>query len=607
MTAAVSLTIDELFTPAVSGVGGSPSLPPADGSWLASLLLIAARVQLPTTSWQPGDPERTILSLDAVALAEADAIISIIAQGGFLAFAASGVVTYVNVDGETVTQAVTPDPSDPTANPTGAPGWLDLLGQSVYDVKRLQATYATVPLAIVNTSASVAGPYSAGSYHVANTRTHATYSNLESLTIPSSAIAGTGGVVTGVTPGSTQSVVTTQSAHGLAIGDVVFMSGMQGVVGLNSVFAQVIAITTTTFTVAVSSSGTWTSGGTVYQCTIATVIADVRGTGSNAGPGDITTTVTQANGVGCFNVLAGAAANYETNVDYATRCQLKLAALSPNGPSDAYVYFAKSAQDLLAEETPPVALTNGPIVKALNYSDPVTGVVITVVASSTPASNILSEPVTPGCAQLPITGVTNASPIEISTGTAHGLRTGDIASISGVLGTTNANTTTTVVVTSNTTFTLDGTSGNGAYTGGGVVEGGDLGQIDQLLQENVVPDGTISVTQSALAFPVAISATVVVPQAFVGVYRAAVNAALSKYLASIDLGGVIIPPATTGVLSHAETLAALSDIGVQVLGGTSYVRTIIGLTINGSTTDIPFASPNSQAILGVVAVNVVGT
>lgn len=63
-----------------------------------------------------------------------------------------------------------------------------------------------------------------------------------------------------------------------------------------------------------------------------------------------------------------------------------------------------------------------------------------------------------------VTGATNASPIEITTGIAHNLSTGNTAQISGVQGNTAANGLWPVHVTSSTTFTLDGSTGNGTYT-----------------------------------------------------------------------------------------------------------------------------------------------
>src|SRR5262249_47376004 len=67
-----------------------------------------------------------------------------------------------------------------------------------------------------------------------------------------------------------------------------------------------------------------------------------------------------------------------------------------------------------------------------------------------------------------IIGATNASPISITTLVNHGLTSGTTVSISGVQGNTAANGTFTITVTSLNTFTLNGTNGNGNYSGGGV-------------------------------------------------------------------------------------------------------------------------------------------
>lgn len=67
-----------------------------------------------------------------------------------------------------------------------------------------------------------------------------------------------------------------------------------------------------------------------------------------------------------------------------------------------------------------------------------------------------------------ISAATNATPIAI-TSTAHGLSTGDTVVITGVGGNTAANGTWEVTVTSANAFTLDGSTGNGAYTSGGTV------------------------------------------------------------------------------------------------------------------------------------------
>jgi len=68
---------------------------------------------------------------------------------------------------------------------------------------------------------------------------------------------------------------------------------------------------------------------------------------------------------------------------------------------------------------------------------------------------------------LAVTGATNASPIEITTASAHGFSNGDTVYIQGVLGNTAANGIWTISSASGSTFTLDGSTGNGTYTSGG--------------------------------------------------------------------------------------------------------------------------------------------
>lgn len=67
-----------------------------------------------------------------------------------------------------------------------------------------------------------------------------------------------------------------------------------------------------------------------------------------------------------------------------------------------------------------------------------------------------------------ITGATNASPISV-TSASHGFTTGDEVTIAGVTGNTAANGTWTVTVTGTNTFTLNDSTGDGAYSAGGTV------------------------------------------------------------------------------------------------------------------------------------------
>lgn len=607
----VPLTVSQIFTPMPSGVGPLTAVPlvPPQGTWLSATLLIAGQLQLPTTSWQAGAPERTIFAIESVAFSMSDVNISVIAQGGFLQSAASGSVTYTTLDGSQVTIPVTPDPSNPAQNPTGALGWLDLLGKSNYDQVRLAATFAIGPLAIVNTKPGTIGPFSHATYHAGNTVTGATYANLATLSIPSSIIAGGGGLVTGVTPGLNTTLIQTGAPHGLAPNDVVYIAipVTSGVSGLANVFAIVVSVAASSFQVAISSSGTYTSGGQCYLCTVATMQADLVGIGSNAAPGSVTTTITQTAGIFASNVVAWSGSNWESNQRFADRCTLSLAALSPNGAGDAYIYVADTAAQFFAAQSTPYVMTNGPVI-AGEFANPQTGIVTTVVASTTPASNVLGGAVTPGVSQSKITGVTNANPC-IVTYLDDVLLPGQsmTVTITGVLGTLGVNGTFLGTYTSAHHFSIPiDTTSAGAYTGGGSIEGGDLGQVDALLQSKVVPDGITAVTASARALPIDIVATVLVPQVNRATYLLAYGPQLITQLQSYAVGGNKDAAGNPLPVSYNDIVGALEEAGVLAPGAAS-VASVQALSINGGGigVGVAFVDQTYQAILGTVSVSVV--
>lgn len=68
-----------------------------------------------------------------------------------------------------------------------------------------------------------------------------------------------------------------------------------------------------------------------------------------------------------------------------------------------------------------------------------------------------------------VTGATNATPIVITTPSAHGYTTGWEATIAGVTGNLEANGSFAITVLSSTTFSLTGTAGAAAYVSGGKV------------------------------------------------------------------------------------------------------------------------------------------
>lgn len=82
--------------------------------------------------------------------------------------------------------------------------------------------------------------------------------------------------------------------------------------------------------------------GAVSSITIA-IQAEEAGADSTSGPGQITESTTPLGGVTNSNAAAVVGRDPETDPNIRTLCRQKLGALSPNGPADAYAYFAKTA------------------------------------------------------------------------------------------------------------------------------------------------------------------------------------------------------------------------------------------------------------------------
>jgi len=93
------------------------------------------------------------------------------------------------------------------------------------------------------------------------------------------------------------------------------------------------------------------------------------------------------------------------------------------------------------------------------------GTIIAIKAATVTAGKVLGS----DAAALNVTGATNATPIVITTAT-HGLVSGAVVTVASVGGNTAANGTFKITVLSGTTFSLDGSVGNGAYTSGGTVQ-----------------------------------------------------------------------------------------------------------------------------------------
>lgn len=375
----IAIDINDVFTPA-----GQPA-------WLTQLLALAAAptVNLPATTFRPGDIARSLLILMSYAQAQFDATASLVAQGGFLDFAATGTVTYPNADGTTTTVPVSPDPADPEQNPDGRPTWLDVLVQSNFNISRILQTTAGGALAIVNTSVATYGPFAAGGYHVADPYTSAGYTNTASLTIAPSTVAGTS--ITNAQNNGGLIKITTSTNHGLTTDDAVFIQDVLGTTEANGAW-YVTVLTATTFNLQGSTfANAYVSGGTVYVPTVATFVADVAGSASGSynasGVLDVhtvTTAVTALVGVSVDNLDIWAGSDIENNVQLRDRARLKLQSLTTNGAAGAYQYYAL-ASILYAPLLTPAQTVAVKISRVLVAEDKLTGHVTVFLANASGA------------------------------------------------------------------------------------------------------------------------------------------------------------------------------------------------------------------------------
>jgi hypothetical protein len=112
-----------------------------------------------------------------------------------------------------------------------------------------------------------------------------------------------------------------------------------------------------------------------------------------------------------------------------------------------------------------------------------------------------------------ITNATNASPIQITLN-GHSLETGDSIEVRGVLGNTAANGIWIVTRVDANNFTLDGSTGNAAYTSGGSVHSISsfyqlpaLEQVRFLVAANTTAAGDLALHLETLASAPIITAT----------------------------------------------------------------------------------------------------
>lgn len=108
----------------------------------------------------------------------------------------------------------------------------------------------------------------------------------------------------------------------------------------------------------------------------------------------------------------------------------------------------------------------GPLPEAAGLAVQAGGTVLAMRVATATAGAIVGQ----ATAALTVSGATNATPIVITTSAAHNLITGSVVTVAAVGGNTAANGVFVITVLSSTTFSLNGSVGNGAYTTGGTVE-----------------------------------------------------------------------------------------------------------------------------------------
>jgi hypothetical protein len=352
--------------------------------WLEKLLEIGQSVKLKTRAWQQGSMVLSILTIGSYALSLVDSVVSGVAQGGFLDYAATGTISYTDASGVTTTTPVTPE---------GGPGFLDILTDGLYDTQRVEKGSAGGLEAFCNTGGATYGPLAAGTVHVSNGSTKIQYSTTQSITIPPSPVVGTAVATIANYFGQVEIVTTT--AHGLSTGDVVAVIGATGIPSLaGTFFARVTVINATSFALdGTTFGGSYGGGASVRKATTGTVTADTDGavgssTDSQGIPATntVTTLVTNLLNVTCANVDVFYGTDLEGNVALAKRSRLKLQSLSVGGPKGAYEYYALSAVKWAAKLSPPLRL-GAAVTRVRRVTHPADGTVYVFIANAVGASS----------------------------------------------------------------------------------------------------------------------------------------------------------------------------------------------------------------------------
>jgi hypothetical protein len=280
--------------------------------------------------------------------------------------------------------------------------------------------------------------------------------------------------------------ITTISPHGLATGVQVSISGVSGNTNANGTFTITVTSATTFVLNGSSANAAWTGGGTV--------VATATVTGASY-PGLIEITTASPHGlatgalVSISGALGNTAANGTFTITVTGSTSFTLNGSIGNGTWTGGGSVVSVASWAVTEASYPglieitTALPHGLPTGAQVSIGGVSGntdangtFTITVISATSFTLNGASANGTwtgggtvASVAPATITAASNASPIAITTTSPHNLRTGAQVSISGAVGNTAANGAFPITVTGPTSFTLNGTTGNGAWTSGGTI------------------------------------------------------------------------------------------------------------------------------------------
>jgi hypothetical protein len=278
---------------------------------LQKALDIATTLGLPVTSWAAGDPTRSDYHVLAETLSYVEELAANYAAAGFLDLAA--------------------DLDDST--------WLKATAQQQYGYVAEEATFATCTCQFSNTQGSLY-EVDAGDITVKNSTTGKTYHTTSGGTLQPGPVSCT---FTDVGD------LVTATAHGLANDDTVIFETIVSTTGIVvDTTYWVVNKAANTFQVAATQGGaalalTTDGTGTYGSKLEMTVVADESGSDSGASIGEIDTMVTTLLGVTVANTTAAVGLDEESTASIVDGARNKLAALSPNGPADAYDYVAKNS------------------------------------------------------------------------------------------------------------------------------------------------------------------------------------------------------------------------------------------------------------------------